>query len=44
VAELFELVDESAGAVFGAAPALGPVWAEVGGVDVVVDDVPVGDQ
>jgi hypothetical protein len=38
VAELFELVDESAGAVFGAAAALGPVRAEVGVVDLVVDD------
>ena len=44
VAELFELVDESAGAVFGGAAALGRVRAEVGVVDLVVHDVPVGDQ
>jgi hypothetical protein len=44
VAELFELVDESARAVFGGAPAVGPVGSEVGVVDLVVDDVPVGDQ
>jgi hypothetical protein len=43
VAELFEFVDESAGAVFGGAPPVGPVRAELGVVDLVVDDVPVGD-
>jgi hypothetical protein len=44
VAELLELVDESAGAVFGGAVALCPVRPEVGVVDLVVDDVPVGDE
>ena len=44
MAELFELVHESAGALFGGAAALGPVGAEVGVVDLVVHDVPVGDQ
>ena len=44
MAELFELVDQAAGAVFGGAAALGPVRAEVGVVDLVVHDVPVGDQ
>jgi hypothetical protein len=43
VAELFELVNESAGAVFGGAAAMGPVRPEVGVVDLVVHDVPVGD-
>src|SRR5687768_9623699 len=36
VAELFELVDESAGSVFGGASSLGAVRAEVGVVDFVV--------
>ena len=44
MAELFELVDQSAGAVFGGAAALHPVGAEVGVVDLVVNHVAVGDQ
>ena len=44
VAELFELVDEASGAVFGGAVALCPVWAELCVVDLVVDDMPVGDE
>ena len=36
VAELFELVDQAAGAVFGGAAALGPVRAEVGVVDLII--------
>jgi hypothetical protein len=44
VAGLFELVDRSAGAVFGGAAALRAVRAEVAVVDLVVHDVPVGDQ
>jgi hypothetical protein len=38
------LVDRSAGAVFGGAAALRAVRAEVAVVDLVVHDVPVGDQ
>ena len=44
MAELFELVDQAAGAVFGGAAALGPVVAEVGVVDLAVHDVSLGDQ
>jgi hypothetical protein len=44
VAQSLELVHKSAGAVFGGAPALGPVRAEVDVVDLVVNHVPVGDQ
>ncbi|HEX8758652.1 MAG TPA: hypothetical protein VF734_01475 [Pseudonocardiaceae bacterium] len=44
MAELLELVDEASGAVFGGAAALCPVWAELGVVDLVVDDMPVGDE
>ena len=44
MAQSLELVHEPAGAVFGGAPTLGPVRAEVGVVDLVVHDVPVGDQ
>jgi hypothetical protein len=42
--EGFELVNESADSMFGGVPSSGPVGAEVGVVNVVVDDVPVGDE
>lgn len=44
MAELFELMDEVLGAVLGGAAPLCPVRAELGVVNIVVDDVPVGDE
>ena len=41
---MFQLAHESTGALFGGAAALDPVRAEVDVVDLVVHDVPVGDQ
>lgn len=44
VAEGFELSHQSAGAVFGVVAGGDPVGAKVVVVDLVLDDVPVGDD
>ena len=43
-AEFFYLVDQPGDLLLGALAADGPIWPEVDVVNVVMDDVPVGDE